>query len=351
MRLGRPVGGEGAADDPVARNGSPEAAVVGCATVVAHHEVVVGGNRDLRREVAVRRRRRRAAMNGSSWRLAVADHVPVAIASRSPGPADDALDEVDVGLLRRRLGARLALGRRAAAARVVAARRRPAGGRRRCRRRSGSPKRLPMRLTSTRWPTSSVGTIDSLGIRYGLTRNAWMPSASPSATATIMTSSSSELPADALLRRAAGLRAARPCRRRARVGLGPASAVRVAAALARPRRPAASAGVGLGGLGVSAARLVDLGGDARHLDGLGGRGGRGGVLRGGIVQQARLDDLLRARCSGARARGRACRRGRAGSRAWRGARRRGRRPRSARSSASAPGTCAPRRRRRTACGR
>ena len=53
-----------------------------------------------------------------------------------------------------------------------------------------------MRLTSTRWPTWSVGTIDSLGMRYGLTRKAWMPSASPSATATMTTSSRSEPPAD-----------------------------------------------------------------------------------------------------------------------------------------------------------
>ncbi len=29
----------------------------------------------------------------------------------------------------------------------------------------GSPKLLPIRLTSTRWPTASVGTIDSDGIR------------------------------------------------------------------------------------------------------------------------------------------------------------------------------------------
>ena len=68
-----------------------------------------------------------------------------------------------------------------------------------------------------------------------------------------------------------------------------------------------------------------------------------------LVQQARLDRLLRDRCSGARARARACRRGRAGSRASRGARRRARPARCARSSASAPGTCARRRRRRTAC--
>src|SRR5919109_5114336 len=57
---------------------------------------------------------------------------------------------------------------------------------------SGFPNRSPIRLTSTRWPISSVGTIDSLGIRYGLTRTAWMPRARPRATATIMISSSRE---------------------------------------------------------------------------------------------------------------------------------------------------------------
>src|SRR3954452_16372898 len=57
---------------------------------------------------------------------------------------------------------------------------------------SGCVKRSPMRFTSTRWPICSVGTIDSLGIRYGLTRKAWMLSARPSATATIRTSSTSE---------------------------------------------------------------------------------------------------------------------------------------------------------------
>ena len=41
-------------------------------------------------------------------------------------------------------------------------------------------------------PDLQVGTIDSLGIRYGLTRKAWMPSARPRATATIRTSSTSE---------------------------------------------------------------------------------------------------------------------------------------------------------------
>src|SRR5262249_21226110 len=56
----------------------------------------------------------------------------------------------------------------------------------------GLEKRSPIRLTSTRWPTCSVGTIDSEGIRYGLTRNAWIPRARPRATATIRTSSISE---------------------------------------------------------------------------------------------------------------------------------------------------------------
>src|SRR5829696_6182263 len=41
------------------------------------------------------------------------------------------------------------------------------------------------RSTSTRWPTASVGTIDSLGMRNGLTRNAWIPSARAIATTTI----------------------------------------------------------------------------------------------------------------------------------------------------------------------
>lgn len=59
--------------------------------------------------------------------------------------------------------------------------------------RSGSLKRKLTRSTRTRWPISSVGTIDSLGIRNGLTRKAWMPRAKPSATATIVTSSTSEL--------------------------------------------------------------------------------------------------------------------------------------------------------------
>ena len=45
------------------------------------------------------------------------------------------------------------------------------------------------RSTSTRWPTSSVGSIDSEGIWYGLTTKAWIRSARPIASATITTSS------------------------------------------------------------------------------------------------------------------------------------------------------------------
>ena len=150
-----------------------------------------------------------------------------------------------------------------------------------------------------------------------------MPSASPSATATIMTSSSSEPPS------------------RAR---------------ARARLAIASLGVvgglgGLGGLGVAGASAAAGGASAASALGerllvdrlapgtsvVGRR--RGGRL--GLAPRDRAAGPARRSppgpCSGARARGRACRRGRAGSRASRGARRRGRRPRCARSSASARG--------------
>src|SRR4051794_23041000 len=124
---------------------------------------------------------------------------------------------------------------------------------------SGSEKRAPMRLTSTRWPISSVGTIDSLGILYGLMRKAWMPSARPSATATMRTSSSSEPEADEALGTS---------------GRG------VVGALGGGRR----GGVRPGGL-VERLRVDRL---ARHL----GVRRRGGLGRG-IVQQPRLHDLLR----------------------------------------------------------
>jgi hypothetical protein len=43
---------------------------------------------------------------------------------------------------------------------------------------------------------SSVGIIEPLGIRYGLTTNAWIRSASPTATATVTTSSISDFSVD-----------------------------------------------------------------------------------------------------------------------------------------------------------
>ena len=73
----------------------------------------------------------------------------------------------------------------------------------------GAAKRLPMRLTITRSPTASVGSIEPLGMRYGLTTNAWTTSAMPSATATTSTSSSSELEPDLPFTRR-GSRALRP---------------------------------------------------------------------------------------------------------------------------------------------
>src|SRR5947209_4995081 len=45
------------------------------------------------------------------------------------------------------------------------------------------------RLVSTRWLTLSVGTIEALGMRKGLTTNAWISSASATAIATVRTSS------------------------------------------------------------------------------------------------------------------------------------------------------------------
>src|SRR5215213_339029 len=124
---------------------------------------------------------------------------------------------------------------------------------------SGFEKRAPIRLTSTRWPTWSVGTIDSLGILYGLIRKAWMPSASPSATATMRTSSRSEPEADEPLEGNSG------------AGVVGAAGGRLG-------------GVRLGGL-VDRLRVDGL---ARHL----GVRRRSGLGRG-IVQQTSLDDLFR----------------------------------------------------------
>ena len=54
------------------------------------------------------------------------------------------------------------------------------------------PMRCEKRSTSRRWPTTSVGAIDSDGMTYGLTANAWMAIAKNSAAATIATISPNE---------------------------------------------------------------------------------------------------------------------------------------------------------------
>src|SRR5918998_1309366 len=134
-------------------------------------------------------------MNGSRWRSPFRITCPSSIAIRSPGPATTRLTKLT--------SARSSVG---------VAQGWPSGGwpephdgpcsapeggwNTTTSPISGSLKRFPMRLTRIRCPSTSVGTIDGDGIRYGLTRKAWMPSASPSATATIMTSSTSELDAE-----------------------------------------------------------------------------------------------------------------------------------------------------------
>src|SRR5688572_16650959 len=154
----------------------------------------------------------------------------------------------------------------------------------------GSPKREPMRLTSTRWPISSVGTIDSDGIRYGFTRNAWMPSARPSATATMSTSSRRELEADEPdLSRATLLRVV--VGRRGLGGLGLLDGGRLGRL------------GGLSRLGLRGLDLLDLL-DRRDVGRVGERLLVDGVARHlavrrrrdlgrGIVQQTSLDALLR----------------------------------------------------------
>ena len=58
---------------------------------------------------------------------------------------------------------------------------------------------MASRLTSTRWSMCNVGSIDPEGMRYGLTMKAWIPSARPTATARITTSSTIELVSDFLV--------------------------------------------------------------------------------------------------------------------------------------------------------
>src|SRR4051794_19642217 len=116
--LWRPVGAEGGADDPLARDGSPVAAVVRRPTIVAHHEVVTGRNRHLAREVALPGPAAAGPDEGLLLALAVEDHVPVDDAQTVAGAGHDTLDEVHVGPLRGRLQAHLAR-RRLLAAHVV----------------------------------------------------------------------------------------------------------------------------------------------------------------------------------------------------------------------------------------
>ena len=65
--------------------------------------------------------------------------------------------------------------------------------------RDGSEKRHEMRSTSTRSPISRVSSMDSEGMRYGLTRNAWMSSATAMATTASTTYSRMVRPVEAFL--------------------------------------------------------------------------------------------------------------------------------------------------------
>src|SRR5215218_4115838 len=130
----------------------------------------------------------------SAWRLPLTKAWPPLMYSVSPGPATTRLMKLTLALVP--VGRPHAWsGFLSGSPQVLLSE--PAGGwKTTTSPTSGSLKRLPRRLTSTRWPTSSVGTIDALGIRYGLIRNAWMASASPSATTTMTTGSMNELPVD-----------------------------------------------------------------------------------------------------------------------------------------------------------
>src|SRR5215210_5105214 len=196
-------------------------------------------------------------MNGSLWRLPLRTTRPSRIWRRSPGPATTRLMKLTSAFLGVAFRHTCRSGGGAPHMSSCSA---PVGGwKTTTSPTSGSENRAPMRLTSTRWPISSVGTIDSLGILYGLIRKAWMPSASPSATATMRTSSRSEPEAE------------EPCGNSAGRGVVGALGGRL----------------GRVGRGRLLERLrVD--GLARHL---GVRSGRFG--RRGIVQEAGLDDLLR----------------------------------------------------------
>ena len=111
-----------------------------------------------------------------------------------------------------------------------------------------------------------------------------MPSASPSATTTIRTSSRSEPPAELFL----GLVATAPAPGRPQPRSSAASASS-AAASARPRRRRLLGGLRRRSLEIGLLERLRVDGVAGHLGVLRRRG-----LGRGIVQQAGLDDLLRA---------------------------------------------------------
>src|SRR5947208_12990669 len=121
----------------------------------------------------------------------------------------------------------------------------------------GSRKWKRTRSTSTRWPTSRVGSIDWLGIRNGFTRNAWIRSARPSAIATIVTSSTSEFFVDSL---AGADWPSATCLLRVRVGVGGRRlGIRSSLRIRRLRR--------IGGGGLGRIRLI---GNSLGTDRLGG---------------------------------------------------------------------------------
>src|SRR3954452_19804114 len=100
--LGRPVGEEGYADDPLLGDGTPDTAVGGVATVVAHHKKVTWRNRDFARLVT---RFARCVRTNERLVLPFAVDVDPSFLHREvvAGHPDDALDEVRVRPLLGRL--------------------------------------------------------------------------------------------------------------------------------------------------------------------------------------------------------------------------------------------------------
>ena len=239
---------------------------------------MAGGNLDRPREVAAGPALRTDAVKPSAWRLPLTKAWPPLMYSVSPGPATTRLMKLTLALV--------AVGRPQAwsgflfgSPQVLLSE--PAGGwKTTTSPTSGALKRLPRRLTSTRWPIFSVGTIDSLGILYGLIRNAWMASAKPSATTTMTMSSTNELPADfSLLGSADGgahLTTARSRR------------------LPRPEPQQLPRHSHRGGLDALSIDDDLLGRHTLSVDSAFAGGRLGLELCGGIVKQTCLHDLLRA---------------------------------------------------------